>query len=284
MARQGSCPIDHRLVRAAALAADRDPGHPVGRAGHPVGRAGDPVGWTSDPVGRPSDPVPPAAQLWQPAELAGRLCELAVDPHGVHLTLACSIIREFQHAAEPVVWVTTARATFFPPDMAHSGVDLAALPVVQVPDLAAVAIAADRLTRCGAFGLVLLELGAGGGAAGGGGGRAGGNGAGDGAGVSGGARSNSAGGGGSSPRPLIPAGLLGRLVRLARRHDTALLCLTTPDTTLGSLVSLRGRGFRHPVAVAEPGYVRCGIHVLKDRRRAPGGALTALYRAPYGLC
>ena len=151
--------------------------------------------------------------------------------------------------------------------MAHSGVDLAALPVVQVPDLAAVAIAADRLTRCGAFGLVLLELGAGDGAAG-----------------SGGGGSNRAGGGGGATRRLIPAGLLGRLVRLARRHDTALLCLTTPDITLGSLVSLRGRGFRHPVAVAEPGYVRCGIHVLKDRRRAPGGALTALYRAPYGLC
>ena len=292
--RQGGCPIDHRLVRAAALAADRDPGRPVGRAGDPVGWTSDPVGRASDPVGRPSDPVPPAAQLWQPAELAGRLCELAVDPHSVHLTLACSIIREFQHAAEPVVWVTTARATFFPPDMAHSGVDLAALPVVQVPDLAAVAIAADRLTRCGAFGLVLLELGAGGGGTGSGGagsggsriggGGAGGNGAGDGAGVSGGARSNSAGGGGSAPRPLIPAGLLGRLVRLARRHDTALLCLTTPDTTLGSLVSLRGRGFRHPIAVAEPGYVRCGIHVLKDRRRPPGASLTGLFRAPYGLC
>ena len=212
---------DHRLVRAAALAADRDPAPP------PV------------PTG---DECP----LWRPAELAGRLCELAAAPHGVHLTLACTIIRSFQLAAEPVAWVTNARAMFFPPDVAGSGADLAALPVVQVPDLAAVVAAADRLTRSGAFGLVLLELDAG------------------------------TGGGG------VPAAVLGRLVRLARRHDTALLCLTTPGIALGSPVSLRGRGFRS--AAPWPGYACCGIHVLKDRRRAPGGSLTALYRAPYGLC
>ena len=210
-----SAPLHHRLVRAAALV---------------------------EPDSRPADRE---AGLWRPAELAGRLCELAADPHGVHLTLACALIRAFQHAAEPVVWVTASHDTFFPPDVAHSGVDLGALPVVTVPGLRAVVTAAERLTRCGAFGLVVLELGA---------------------------------------RPVIPAALLGRLVRLARRHDTALLCLTTPDSgaTLGSLVAMRGRGFRD--ATPRAGYFRCGIRVFKDRQRGPGGSLAATYRAPHGLC
>ena len=188
-----------------------------------------------------------ADRLWHPAELAGRLCELASDPHGSHLTLACTLIRSFQQAAEPAAWVTASRATFFPPDVAHSGVDLAALPVVTVPGPEAVLRAAERLTRCGAFGLIVLELGT---------------------------------------HPAVPAAFLARLAGLARRHDTALLCLTTtsPESgiTLGSLVALRGHAFR--TATAHPGYFRCGIRVVKDRRRGPGEALAATYHAPYGMC
>ncbi|MDE0445784.1 MAG: hypothetical protein OXH96_03850 [Spirochaetaceae bacterium] len=186
-----------------------------------------------------------AGRLWRPAELAGRLCELASDPHGVHLTLACALIRSFQQAAEPVAWVTASRATFFPPDAAHCGVDLAALPVITVPGPEAVLGVADRLTRCGAFGLIVLELGA---------------------------------------HLDVPAAILGRLARLARCHDTALLCLTTPESeiTLGSLVALRGRGFR--TATRHPGSFHCGIRVLKDRRRGPGRSLAVTCHAPYGMC
>ena len=185
-----------------------------------------------------------AGRLWHPAELAGRLCELAADPHGVHLTLACTLIRSFQQAAEPAAWVTASRATFFPPDAAHGGVDLAALPVVTVPGPEAVLSVAERLTRCGAFGLIVLELGA---------------------------------------HLAVPAAVLARLARLARRHDTALLCLTTPEpeTTLGSLVALRGRGFR--TATRHPGSFHCGIRVLKDRRHGPGGSLAVTCHAPYGM-
>ena len=207
----------HRVLRASALVSERGPRPRQGRV----------------------------AGLWRPTELAGRLCELAADPHGAHLTLACAMIRAYQNAAEPVAWVTTTRDTFFPPDVARGGVDLAALPVVTVPDLHAVASAADRLTRSGAFGLLVLELGA---------------------------------------RLAIPAPFLGRLARLARRHDSALLCLTTPapGATLGSLIALRGRAFRD--ATPQAGCLRCGIHVSKDRQRGPGRALAASYRAPHGLC
>ena len=185
-----------------------------------------------------------AGPLWRPVELAGRLCELAADPHGVHLTLACALIRSFQQAAEPAAWVTASRATFFPPDAAHCGVDLAALPVITVPGPEPVLGVAERLTRCGAFGLIVLELGA---------------------------------------HLAVPAAILGRLARLARRHDTALLCLTTPEpeVTLGSLVALRGRGFR--TATRHPGSFHCGIRVLKDRRRGPGRSLAVTCHAPYGM-
>ena len=187
----------------------------------------------------------PTGRLWHPPELAGRLCELADDPHGVHLTLACALIRSFQQAAEHVAWVTASRATFFPPDAALAGVDLAALPVVTVPGPEAVPGVAERLTRCGSFGLIVLELGA---------------------------------------HLAVPAAVLGRLARLARRHDTALLCLTTPGSpaTLGSLVALRGRAFR--TATRHPGYFHCGIRVLKDRRYGPGGSLAVTCHAPYGMC
>ena len=206
----------HRVLRAAALVSERSP-----------------------------EREDREAARWRPAELAGRLCELAADPHGALLTLACAMIRDYQRAAEPVAWITTTRDTFFPPDAARGGVDLAALPVVTVPDRYAAARAAERLTRSGAFGLVVLELGA---------------------------------------RLAIPAAFLGRLARLARRHDTALLCLTTPapGATLGSLIALRGRAFRD--AAPHAGHFRCGIHVSKDRQRGPGRTLAASYHAPHGLC
>ena len=194
-----------------------------------------------------ADPETPTANgqtsVWGPADLAGRLCELCAAPRRVHLTLACAIVREFQRSAETTVWVTTSPDTFFPPDLARAGVDLAALPVVQMPDLRASITAAERLTRSGAFGLVVLELGA---------------------------------------DRLISAAVLGRLVRLARQHDTALLFLTTPGTELGSMVSMRGRGARR--ATPQHDRFRCRIDVIKDRRRGTGRSLDATYRAPYGVC
>ena len=212
----------HRVVRAAALVSERSPQRE-----------------------EREEREDRTAARWRPAELAGRLCELAADAHGAQLTLACAMIRDYQRAAEPVAWVTTTRDTFFPPDVARGGVDLAALPVVTVPGLHAAASAAERLTRSGAFGLVVLELGA---------------------------------------SLAIPAAFLGRLARLARRHDTALLCLTTPPpgATLGSLVVLRGRAFRD--ATPRAGCLRCGIQVSKDRQRGPGRTLAASYHAPHGLC
>ena len=142
----------------------------------------------------------PAAQpVWSPAELSGRLCELStVGNAPAALTAAFGLVLDAQRAGEPTAWITTTADTFFPPDVAASGVDLTALIVVRVPDTRAAGRAADRLLRAGAFGLVVLDLGRG---------------------------------------VTLATGLQGRLVQLALKHDAVVLCLTEKSSAVPSLGS-----------------------------------------------
>src|SRR6185503_11689 len=97
------------------------------------------------------------------------------------LTCATGLVLEAQEAAEPVAWIAiaggaaqergsaghryggsgfaVAGASFYPPDLADSGVDLDALVVVHAPGGLAGVRAAERLLRSGAFGLVVLDFG-----------------------------------------------------------------------------------------------------------------------------
>ncbi len=68
----------HRVVRAAALVSERSPQRE-----------------------EREEREDRTAARWRPAELAGRLCELAADAHGAQLTLACAMIRDYQRAATP---------------------------------------------------------------------------------------------------------------------------------------------------------------------------------------
>jgi len=199
---------------------------------------------------------------WSRAGLSGRLCELSAAPNAASavLTAACDLILDTQHAGEPVAWITTTThiffppdlaasgvdlAAFFPPDLAASGVDLAALILVRVRTAADAARAADRLLRSGAFGLVVLDL-------------------------SGGAAE-------------VPIPLQGRLVQLALAHDTAVLCLTEKEhdaPSLGSLVSLHGRARRRRLG---PDRFAGELEFLKDKRHGPGWTHRAVYRGPDGL-
>ena len=117
------------------------------------------------PTGMPdgaSAMAPIARPVWSSAELSGRLCELStVGSAPAALTAAFGLVLDAQRAGEPTAWVTTTADTFFPPDVAASGVDLTALIVVRVPDTRTAGRAADRLLRAGAFGLVVLDLGRG---------------------------------------------------------------------------------------------------------------------------
>ncbi|MEJ7602156.1 MAG: recombinase A [Kofleriaceae bacterium] len=184
---------------------------------------------------------------WGLAALRGRLVELSARGATATLTAAIGIVLEAQAASEPVAWVTT-HGSFYPPDVAESGVDLAALVVVRVPATRDAAVgaarSAERLLRSGAFGLVVLDF---------------------------------VGSDGD-----ISMAHQGRLVTLAQAHDAAVVCLTdkTRDTaSIGSLVSLRVEALR---SRATTGF-ELTVRALKDKRRGPSWSRAIKVRGPAGM-
>lgn len=181
--------------------------------------------------------------LWTRAQLAGRLVEVSAIGAVASLTAAVGLVLEAQVEGDPVAWISLPVSTFFPPDLADSGVDLEGLVVVRVPSLAHAGRAADRLLRSGGFGLVILDL----------------------------------GGGAELPVPLQ-----GRLVGLAQRHDAAIVCLTekaSDAASLGSMVSLRAEALR----ARDGSAFSVSVRALKDKQRGPGWRHGEKVRGPAGL-
>ncbi len=180
---------------------------------------------------------------WNRAALSGRLTELSGEGGAAALTAAVGLVVDAQAQAEPVAWITLPASIFYPPDVADSGVDLDALAIVRVPDARGAGRAADRLARSGAFGLLVLDLG---------------------------------------KHARVSIAQQGRLVGLAQKHDTAIVCITekSSDTpSLGSMVSLRAEVVRE----TEGDHFRCRVKVLKDKRRGPGWSHVEVVRGPDGL-
>jgi recombination protein RecA len=206
--------------------------------------------------GEEGSAAPASAGPWGLDALRGRLVELSARGAAATLTAAIELVVEAQQAAEPVAWVTLGNATFFPPDAAASGVDLAALAVVRVHDVTAAARAAERLLRSGGFGLVVIDLG---------------------------------GESFAQQGVEVPIAHQGRLITLAQAHDAAVVCITEKPgeaPSLGSLVSLRAEAVRLHAPEDKTGGER-GYHVtlraLKDKRRGPGWTRTTKLRGPPGL-
>jgi len=203
-------------------------------------------------------PVSHAANTWSLHSLSGRLVEISGHRASATLTVAFGLVLEAQRQKEPVVWVSLQQSTFFPPDVADSGVDLDALAVVRLPDTHSAMRATVQLTRSGGFGLVVLDLG---------------------------------------PQQTTPqkralrrvqststlsTPLLTKLVGLAQKHDTAVVMLTektTPSTSVSPLISLRAEARKD-----ESSPTKVEVLVLKDKRRGPGLHFHEDYRAPAGLC
>lgn len=186
------------------------------------------------------------SHLWSRENLSGRLVEISSPASGAALTAAVGLVRATQVEGDPVAWVTGADASFYPPDVADSGVDLASLAVVRAPDVRTSARAVERLLRSGAFGLVVLDLGADAGS--------------------------------------ISAAMQGRLVGLAQKHDAALVCLTRKSrdaVSIGSMVSLRVEVCRRSAGAGD-GF-RLEIVALKDKQRGPGWRHEEVVRGPAGL-
>src|SRR5512143_2066759 len=71
---------------------------------------------------------------WTRADLAGRIVELSGTGAAASLTFAVALVLDAQRRGGVAAWVTARESSFFPPDAAGNGVDLAALPVVRVPE------------------------------------------------------------------------------------------------------------------------------------------------------
>lgn len=188
--------------------------------------------------------LPPKQASWSLAELSGRLTELSAQGPSANLTMAFRVVLDAQLQGETCAWLSARPSTFYPPDAARNGIDLAALVVVRAHGQHGALRAADHLLRSGGFGLVVLDL-------------------------------------GSVPR--VPMAAQARLLGLAQKHGAALLCLSekgVQQPSLGSLVSLRAETRRERLA---PDHFRCQVHILKDKRRSPGWRDTEIYCGPAGL-
>lgn len=216
--------------------------------------------------------VPDPKQLWDPATLAGRLVEITAahanekspmernvaagraaniwdiaaprDVGSAAMTTAAGLLWKAQQRGEPAAWISARASIFFPPDLEAGGIDLAALIVVRAPDAATAARAADKLLRCGAFGLVLLDLG---------------------------------------EHAALPAPLLTRLLGLAQKHQAAVVFLTEKADdapSLAPIISLRVSAMRRRTGVER---FSCSVEARKDKRSAPGWSVEEQFCGPPGL-
>ncbi len=187
------------------------------------------------PSSAPSAPPPGRAPLWEQWG-AGQILELSGRAPGKLSTVARLLLRA-QAEGEPCAWVSPREeSSFYPPDFAQAGIDLAALVVVRVPPEAGshgLVRASELLLRSGAFGLVVMDFSQG----------------------------------------RVPRGELSwqsRLSGLLRSHDARVVMLTRSEAhepSLGPMVSLR---LEPQVSAHSPSRASLGQRVLKCKR---GGAL-----------
>jgi len=192
-----------------------------------------------------------ARSEWTPSSLAGRLVELSGSEDSAALTCVFGLVRQAQLTGEPVAWIGTGGESFYPPDVAAGGVDLESLAVVRVPaarnDGKNIARAADQLTRSGAFGLLVLDIGC----------------------------------------RRLPMHAFPRLLGLAQKHRTAIVFLTDKqerEPSLGSLITLRGHVCRKAQRKhhRKDEFV-CALTAVKDKRRQPGWKHEEICGGPDGL-
>jgi recombination protein RecA len=186
----------------------------------------------------------PTSREWKLETLAGRMVELSSDTASATLTAATSLVLQCQQRGEPSAWILGGTSSFYPPDVAASGVDLAALVVVRAGSTIRAARAADHLLRSGGFGLVILDI---------------------------------------VEDPELRMNVQSRLSGLANTHRSAVVCLTRKQTdapSIGSLISLRGDTRVTRTGFDE---FTWDIEIVKDKRRGPGWSHSGLCRGPAGL-
>jgi recombination protein RecA len=181
---------------------------------------------------------------WSMEALSGRFVELVGS---ASLTASFGLVVEVQKRGDLAVWIGGHRFTFYPPDAAAAGVDLKALPVIQVDEESQAWQASDTLLHSGAFALVVVDLGG----------------------------------------PItVPISMQTRLVGLAKRHHTILLIITRNHRgkpAPGSLVSLRAETATHRIG---HDCFTWELWAVKDKRGAVSRDWrhSEICRGPDGLC
>lgn len=186
----------------------------------------------------------PSSREWTLEALAGRMVELSSDTASATLTAATSLVLQCQHRGEPCAWILGGTSSFYPPDVAASGVDLAALVVVRAQSTIKAARAADHLLRSGGFTLVIIDM---------------------------------------VEDSNLRMNVQSRLSGLANAHQSAVVCLTRKKSdapSIGSLVSLRGDTSVTRTGFDE---FTWDIDIVKDKRRGPGWSHSGICRGLEGL-
>lgn len=201
----------------------------------------------------PSSPATPAPANDEGAPLGalvepGRLIELSAIPQGpsARTSTAVALLRRVQREGETTAWIQPEGGQLYPPDLHEAGVDLGALLVVHVPTeegSAGLGRAAELLLRSEAFGLVVIDLGA------------------------------------------LPCRTAwhGRLLGLARQHESRVLMLTDKPShadSLGPLVGLRVQPRRRSLPGGGFGVEH---QVLKNKSGAPVTPRVDRFVGPPGL-
>lgn len=196
----------------------------------------------------------------------GRLVELSAPAHGAgaRTSTAVALLRRAQREGETAAWILPAAPVgglLYPPDLHDGGIDLDALVVVHVPaseGAAGLGKAAEMLLRSGAFGLLVVELGA----------------------LESTKVDRSEG---PSKLAATRTAWQGRLLGLARQHEARVLLLTEKPShadSLGPLVGLRVEPRR--TRKADGSF--CVEHqVLKNKSGAPVSPAAELFLGTAGL-
>ena len=190
-------------------------------------------------------PGDPASDGWGLDSLAGRFVEIAGGAATAGLTLCARLIFEAQQTGGLAAWVGGGSASFFPPDFAACGVDLAALAMVRVKDGTKAWRACDMLLRSGGFALVVLD---------------------------------------TNGQISLTFAAQTRLTGLAQRRHAALVALTHEtrrDRMPGSMVSLRAEAEKRRTG---HDCFACDVRIVKDKRRTPGWQHVEICRGTDGLC
>ena len=202
------------------------------------------VGGNPAPLDAPESHTPLAEALG-----CGRLVELSGRGASGRTSTTVALLRAIQNEGDSCAWIQARGGSLYPPDLEMAGIDLEALLVVQLPARAGVhgrLRAAELLLRSGALGLVILDL--------------------------------------EDEAPSgPPAAWQGRLLGLARQHQSRVVLLTRNPAhraSLGPLIGLRLEARRQRLA---PGRFELGAQVLKNKSGAPLRIASTPHRGPWGL-